>query len=64
MTPQRRHELTDDQWQRLAPLRPPRYGSWHTPGAGSDAGERLGFGIRSGGPCRKMPSMTTAWMAA
>lgn len=24
MSPQRRHELTDDQWQRLAPLRPPQ----------------------------------------
>ncbi len=56
MTPQRRHELTDDHWDRLAPLLPPQ-----RPTTGRPAKDHrtvlngILWVLRTGAPWRDLP---------
>ncbi len=62
MSPQRRHELTDDQWQQLAPLLPPR-----RPATGRPATDHrtvlngILWVLRTGAPWRDLPERYGPW---
>jgi transposase len=62
MSPQRRHELTDDQWGRLAPLLPPQ-----RPRTGRPAKDHrtvlngILWILRTGAPWRDLPDRYGAW---
>ncbi len=62
MSPQRRHELTDDQWQQLAPLLPPQ-----RPSTGRPAKDHrtvlngIVWILRSGAPWRDLPERYGSW---
>jgi len=62
MSPQRRHELTDDQWQQLAPLLPPQ-----RPATGRPAKDHrtvlngIVWILRSGAPWRDLPERYGSW---
>jgi transposase len=62
MTPQRRHELTDHQWERLEPLLPPQ-----RPHTGRPAKEHrtvlngILWVLRTGSPWRDLPERYGPW---
>lgn len=62
MSPQRRHELTDDQWQQLTPLLPPQ-----RPSTGRPAKDHrtvlngIVWILRSGAPWRDLPERYGSW---
>jgi transposase len=62
MSPQRRHELTDDQWDRLAPLLPPQ-----RPRTGRPAKDHrtvlngMLWVLRTGAPWRDLPGRYGSW---
>ncbi len=62
MTPQRRHELTDDQWARLEPLLPPQ-----RPTTGRPAKDHrtvlngIVWVLRTGAPWRDLPERYGPW---
>ena len=62
MSPQRRHELTDDQWRQLAPLLPPQ-----RPSTGRPARDHrtvlngIVWILRSGAPWRDLPDRYGPW---
>ena len=62
MSPQRRHELSDDQWQRLAPLLPPQ-----RPRTGRPAHDHrtvlngMLWVLRTGAPWRDLPERYGPW---
>ncbi len=62
MSPQRRHELTDDQWQRLALVLPPQ-----RPSTGRPAKDHrtvlngIVWILRSGAPWRDLPERYGPW---
>jgi len=62
MSPQRRHELTDDQWQQLAPLLPPQ-----RPATGRPTKDHrtvlngIVWILRSGAPWRDLPERYGSW---
>jgi len=62
-TRKRRHELTDDQWQQLAPLLPPQ-----RPSTGRPAKDHrtvlngIVWILRSGAPWRDLPDRYGPWM--
>jgi len=62
MNPQRRHELTDDQWGRLAPVLPPQ-----RPATGRPARDHrtvlngILWILRSGAPWRDLPERYGPW---
>lgn len=62
MTPQRRHELTDDQWERLAPLLPPQRSRTERPA--NDHRTVLNgmlWVLRTGAPWRDLPERSGSW---
>lgn len=62
MSPQRRHELTDDQWEQLAPLLPVQ-----RPATGRPANDHrtvlngIVWILRSGAPWRDLPDRYGPW---
>lgn len=62
MSPQRRHELTDDQWERLAPLLPPQ-----KPATGKPNRDHrpivngMLWRLRTGAPWRDLPERYGPW---
>ena len=62
MNPVRRHELTDDQWERLAPLLPPQH-----PRTGRPARDHrtvlngILWILRTGAPWRALPDRYGSW---
>jgi transposase len=62
MTPQRRHELTDEQWARLAPLLPPE-----RPATGRPNHDHrtiingIVWRLRTGAPWRDLPERYGPW---
>jgi transposase len=65
MSPQRRHELTDDEWDRLAPLLPPQ-----RPRTGRPAKDHrtvlngIVWVLRTGAPWRDLPERYGPWQTA
>jgi len=65
MSPQRRHEVTDAQWERLAPLLPPQ-----VPRTGRPAKEHrvvlnaILWVLRTGAPWRDLPERYGSWQTA